>query len=186
MACSAKQLFSQGARASLTAALGKYPAGYDQVLTEVHQRLQDKGHATMLDLAGLVGWKHVQNAPWMYDLYVLAPGTVERATAAAFAPGLADVQRVSALHGIPGFGAGKAFTSVLLTAWDPESFGVFDKLANSVRPKVVVPKCVCVWEDLPTYFEHLRRLAVELSAVVGAQWTPRQVEMAMFILGGGK
>ena len=186
MPCLANQLLLPGAPAALTASLAKYSTNYEQVFDEVHQRLQSNGHATMIDLAGLIGWKHVQNAPWMHELYVLPSGTVQATTATAFAPELADAQRVAALGGLPGYRSGGAFTSVLLTAWDPSTFGVFDTLANGVRSHVVDAGCGCNWDDLPTYFEHLRRLALELSGATGTPWTPRQEDMTMFILGGGK
>ena len=134
----------------------------------------------------LIGWKHVQNSPWMFRLYDLPPGVVELATEAAFADGLTDAERIQALDPLPGFGAGKAFASVLLAAWDPATYGVFDKFVNETRPSLTRAACTCPWDRLPIYFEHLRQLASELTAVSGSPWTPRQVDMAMFILGGGK
>jgi hypothetical protein len=186
MPCLASELLVPRADVVFRTSLAQYSPNYDQAFDEVHKRLQTNGHATMLDLAGLIGWKHVRNAPWMVQLFVLPPGTAETATAAAFAPGLTDKQRIAALSPLPGYRAGGAFTSVLLTAWAPAVYGVYDKFANAVRPQVVGSECTCEWEDLPTYFEHLRRLGQELSVATGTTWTPREVDMAMFILGGGK
>jgi hypothetical protein len=186
MNCAGQTLLLARSRTSLVTALGRYSSNYDEVLIEIHRRLRRNGHATKFDLAGLIGWKHVQNASWMSKLYDLAPGVVEAATAAAFRPRLTDVQRIAALGGLPGYGAGRAFTSVLLTAWDPTSFGVFDKFVDETRSKITSARCRCRWDDLPTYFDHMRQLAVELSTTTGRPWTPREVDKAMYILGGGK
>jgi hypothetical protein len=111
----------------LAAAFDEYPHLYDQVLEEVHARLNAVGYATKLDLAALITWKHIQNAPWMQKLLKQPPMAVQQRTQAAFAPGISDQQRIDALESIPGFGGGGgAFTSVLLAAWRPTEYGVYD------------------------------------------------------------
>jgi cell division FtsZ-interacting protein ZapD len=186
MICTAKRLLLVRASGRLSTQLGRYSSNYDEVFLAAHQRLQENGYATKFDLAALIGWKHVQNSPWMFRLYDFPSGAVEAATAAAFAPGLSDEQRIDALCGLPGYGRGSAFTSVLLAAWDPTRYGVFDKFVDGIRPTVVTAGCRCRWADLPTYFDHLRRLADELATATGSSWTPRQVDQAMYMLGGGK
>src|SRR5437667_2825569 len=127
MPCLATTLLSPNAGAALQGAILRYPAHYDEVLHDVHSRLVAHGAATKLDLAALIGWKHVRNAPWMHTLLSMPDVLVRSVTAESFQQGLTDDQRVGILGRLPGFGSGGAFTSVLLAAWDPSAYGVFDK-----------------------------------------------------------
>lgn len=185
MACPhAEHFLRPDAHRELLRACDDYPAHYDDVLDDVHERLHSNGHASKLDLAALIGWKHVNNAKWMQTMLLLPPDTVEAATAAAFEPGLTDGERIAALASIPGYGRGGAFTSVLLTAWDPAQFGVYDRRAASTGwSRAVTDACSCPRHHLPIWFEHLRQLAEELSALEGmVAWTARSVDMALFNL----
>jgi hypothetical protein len=173
----ATTLMKTGFKPELTEALHRYPVRYDDVLEDVHTRLVANGFATKLDLAALIAWKHVRNAKSMRVALKLPTDTVEEGTADAFMPGLSDKERILALRNIPGFRHGGAFTSVLLTAWCPTEFGVFDDRASNVGwPRAITPACTCVRSDLPTYFAHLREIASEL----GSDWTPRNVDMALY------
>lgn len=175
-------LLRPGAAADLHRAFDRYPDHYDDVFNDVHDRLVRRGAATKLDLAALIAWKHVRNAPWMKALLKTPEGVVEAATCAAFSPGITDEDRVTALDPLAGFGGGGAFTSVLLAAWDPTAFGVFDRLANANRSIVVSETCICDWSALPVYWAHLRTIAQELGTDAGGTWTPRTVEMALMNL----
>jgi hypothetical protein len=174
-------LLVEGSAEWLATSLDSYPPHYDEVLNAVHERLASANEATKLDLAALIGWKHVRNAPWMRKLLAMPDRRVRCLTAGAFAPGLSDADRILAVRGLPGFGSGGAFTSVLLTAWDPTEFGVYDGLVASKRRLAVGPSCACDWQHLPKYWDHLRRMAQEMSAT-GAPWTPRMVDMAIMNL----
>jgi hypothetical protein len=180
MACStANPLLVSNARHTMTKAWQGYPHLYDQVLEEVHARLNAAGYATKLDLAALIAWKHVQTAPWMQDLLKFPPLAVQQRTQAAFGPDQTDRQRIDALKGIPGFGSGNAFKSALFTAWCPTDFGVYDSRASSRGWDTVVnSSCQCDRTDLTVYFDHLRQMAREL----GHGWTPRDVDMALYML----
>jgi len=183
-ACRGPLLRPEAPRA-LSESLARYPPHYDDVFQEVHLRLASAGFATKLDLAALIGWKHVRNAPWMTSLLVIPQQDIERATHRAFQAGLSDADRIAALAPLPGYGGGGAFSSVLLTAWDSRRFGVFDRLACDRRCAVVAEACTCEWADLPTYWAHLRILSGELAATPAAgsvDWTPRRVEMALMNL----
>jgi hypothetical protein len=179
--CSTTRLSTDDAEAQLHRALLTYDPGHDEIFQEVHARIVAHGAATKLDLGALVFWKHINNSPWMSRLLAMPATQVRAVTAAAFAPGLSDAERVQALRPLPGFGAGLAMASVLLSAWDPSRFAVYDRLALTSRRSVVSESCGCDWNNLITYFEHLRRLSDELS---GPGWTPRLVDMALFCLGG--
>jgi hypothetical protein len=175
----APTLLATGSPSAMRDALAAYKPNYDDVFDDIHQRLAANGYATKLDLAALITWKHIQNATWMSDMLALPKGTVEAKTREAFAAGISDSDRVAALRGIPGFGSGHALTSALLAVWHPSEFGTFDTRASSRGwQKVVTPACVCSRTDLPVYFDHLRQIATEM----GADWTPRKVDMALFNL----
>jgi hypothetical protein len=180
MSCpTANRLIAPGARKAMIQAWREYPHLYDQILEEVHARLNSAGYATKLDLAALIAWKHVQNAPWMQDLLKSPPLAVQQRTHAAFAPDKTDRERIDALESIPGFGSGNAFTSVLLAAWRPTEFAVYDTNASSRGwDKVVTSSCRCDRADLIVYFDHLRQMASEL----GHGWTTRDVDMALYML----
>jgi hypothetical protein len=174
------RLLLPNAQRDLAAAFGRYPHLYDQVLEEVHARLNTAGYATKLDLAALITWKHIQTAPWMQKLLKQPPMAVQQRTQAAFAPGISDQQRIDALESIPGLGGvGRAFTSVLLAAWRPTEYGVYDDRASGTGwVQVVDPQCACNRHELPVYFDHLRQMAGELRG----GWTPRNVDMALYSL----
>lgn len=180
MTCSTDRLLLPNAQQDLAAAFDRYPHLYDQVLEEVHARLNAAGYATKLDLAALITWKHIQTGPWMQRLLTQPPMAVQQRTQAAFAPGISDQQRIDALESIPGFGGeGGAFTSVLLAAWRPTEYGVYDNRASGIGwAQVVDPQCACNRHELPVYFDHLRRMAGELHG----GWTPRDVDMALYSL----
>lgn len=179
--CGSRDLLLKGADRRLAAALARYPAFYDDVLHAVHLRLAAQGAAAKIDLAALIAWKHVRNAPWMKKLLELPEAEVWNGTAQAFAAELSDENRIAALDFLPGFGGRGAFASVLLTAWDPSRFGVLDKFVVQHRPDAIDQACTCNWWDLPTYWEHLRRIADECQEA-GKPWTARRVEMALFNL----
>jgi hypothetical protein len=174
------RLLLPNAQRDLAAAFDRYPHLYDQVLEEVHARLNATGYATKLDLAALITWKHIQTAPWMQKLLKQPPMAVQQRTQAAFAPGISDQQRIDALESIPGFGGGgRAFTSVLLAAWRPTEYGVYDDRASGTGwVQVVDPQCACNRRELSVYFDHLRQMAGELRG----GWTPRNVDMALYSL----
>jgi hypothetical protein len=116
----------------------------------------------------------------MRDMLKLPPLAIQQRTQVAFAAGKTDRERIEALDSIPGFGSGNAFTSVLLAAWHPSEFGVYDREASGAGwDRVVSPACECPRTDLVVYFDHLRQMAREL----GSGWTPRDVDIALYVLG---
>jgi hypothetical protein len=60
----------------MEASLARYPTHRDDVLVEMHERIRAQGHATKLDLAALISWKHIQNAKWMVRMLELPPTEV--------------------------------------------------------------------------------------------------------------
>ena len=185
MPCNAPKLLNTGSVTSLAVHYLRYDPVYDEVFNEVHRRLKANGFASKLDLGALVFWKHVRNAPWMRTLNLLPETRVRAATTAAFAPGLTDAGRIAALNPLQGFRAGGAFTSVLLTAWNPNEYGVFDELAHGAIARYFDARCTCDLTDLPAYFDHLRTAATEISTCKSSLWTPKMVDMALYKAGGG-
>src|SRR5436305_4783292 len=92
--CDSGSLLLRDAKKTLAEGYMRYPLIADEPFEEVHARLVAHGAATKLDLAALVSWKHVQNAEWMTRLWNVPNTDVRAITAAAFAPGLSDAERV--------------------------------------------------------------------------------------------
>lgn len=184
MACLASPLLRPGMDQILLSHLVLYESRYDEVFNAVHARITEQGAATKTDLAALIFWKHINNSPWMTSLNAKSDAEVRAATAEAFKPGLTDRERLDALAGLPGCGVGQAVSSVILAAFDPTEYGVYDQLALGVLPTVVDPACQCDRTETVVYFEHLRLIASELNSS-GGSWTPRMVDLALFKLGGG-
>jgi hypothetical protein len=120
MPCAVSPLLQPGAHLILTSYRAKYPQHYDDVFDCIHRRLSEDGYATKLDLDGLIAWKHVRTAKWMRDLNCMTETRVKEITSDAFSRAT-DAQRREALSPLPVFGAGLAFTSALLAAWDPHA-----------------------------------------------------------------
>lgn len=180
-ACGVSQLLCPAATGLLQRARLRYPANYDDVFDEVHFRIVSQGAATKSDLAALIHWKRIQTSAWMRKLLLVPATAVRMATAAAFAPGLSDADRLSALRCLPGMKTQGAIASVVLAAWDPSEFAVFDRFALAAKRYVVDAGCSCDWNDLPTYWSHLRRIAGELPDG-RACWTARAVDQALYKL----
>lgn len=181
MAC-ASPLLTDWSAEKLQQGYSRYPQHYDDVFNDVNSHLAENNFAAKLDLAALVAWKHVRNAPWMRALLNQPEEEVRAATSAAMSRGLNDGQRIAALGPIPGFGNGGAFTSVLLSAWDPSQFSVYDRFVDRNRCLIVTNACKCDWSSLPTYWDHIRLIGHEMRESTGRVWTPRQVDMAIFNL----
>ncbi len=191
--CSAAPLLVPSAAALLASQFARYDPVYDELFWEVHSRITATGHATKADIGALIFWKHIQTARWMTDLMLTPDKAVKVATTAAFARKRRDTQRLQALATLSGCASAGPTSTVLLAAFDPTTYGVCDKLAVKVLPKVLSSVCRCIasntathpsHQKTTTYLEHLRVMAIELNASGGA-WTPRAVDMALFKLGGG-
>jgi cell division FtsZ-interacting protein ZapD len=178
--CGAITLLKPGAAATLATKLLKYPPAYDEALFEVRARLVAHGAATKMDLAALICWKYLPRSPWMQALQNVPHTVVRDTTAEAMAPLLSDQARIQALAPLPGFSRGRALASAFFTAWDPLQFGVQDDRALRKRSRFISPMCTCSWVNLPSYWAHLRELATELTSN-GAAWTPRMVDMALYV-----
>jgi hypothetical protein len=159
---------------------GNYPPLYDELLSEVGTRLKKRGFATKVDLGALVFWKHINNSPWMTRLMNVSDQRVRAVTGDALAPQPTDSARLDALAVLPGF-RGVRMASTFFAAWDPSTFAVQDRRALARLKMLVSDHCQCDREILPTYWEHIREIAKELSTMsIVTSWTPRNVDMALF------
>ncbi len=71
------------------------------------------------------------------------PDDEVRDTTGTFHPGLTGAEQIQALTGLYGFQSGGAFTPVLLAAWDPDDYGVYDRIVDANYPLAVIPDCGC-------------------------------------------
>jgi hypothetical protein len=92
--CQLTRLLQPNTVGTLTQALDRYPPSGDDIFVAVGARLRKHSAATKLDLAGLVFWKHIQNAPWMTTLTKAPEAEVQAETTAALAPDLTDARRM--------------------------------------------------------------------------------------------
>src|SRR2546430_4649096 len=99
MTCGAEVLLMPGTQTSLRDAKERYPLTYDDVFYAVHNQMAAQRHATKLDLAVLIAWKHVRNARWMRNLLTMEDATVREITASAMALELDDQGHIDALRG---------------------------------------------------------------------------------------
>ena len=87
------------------------------------------------------------------------------------------------LRSLPGFGQGTALASALLTAASPTRLAVYDKRARKGLQKVELELA-----DQPPLFYARYMLLIEQcraeAADEGHRWSARDVDLALYILGG--
>lgn len=177
----------------LTAAREQYLAQpgvehYDEVLYQVTEQARVDGHLGKAQIGALLFWKRLRaDTPWVTRLHLRPDAEVRAVTAAA-----ADAMNVeddvetaaragrSALLSLPGFQHGAALASAVLTALAPERMAIYDTRAHAGLAQLSVP-------TLSTRYSHYMRAVEALRqvlAVEGLEWTARDVDLALFTLGG--
>ena len=87
------------------------------------------------------------------------------------------------LRGLPGFGQGTALASALLSAAAPTRLAVYDKRARTGLRKVELE----LTDDAPLFYARYMMLIEQCraeGAEAGNQWSARDVDLALWILGG--
>lgn len=177
-----------GVAEKLQGALRQYdPSGvYDETFHEVSASIAASGSAGKLEISALVVWKRIPLATWWGDLLKTPDSVVRETTRNSFADGLTDAERVDILSGLPGCKTGtRAVLSAVLTAWDPEQFGVTDRRAkdgwrDNLRPR----SCPCNIHDYLVFLKWLRWTAQQWGDAMDTNHTPREVDKALWVLGG--
>ncbi|PRX50858.1 hypothetical protein B0I33_1019 [Prauserella shujinwangii] len=164
---------------------------YDEVLREVAARIAATGSIGKTDIGALVLWKRIRaDTLWARRLGDTPDEQVRAATAAAVAAVTADRlpvadagrQGCAELRSLPGFGHGPALASALLTAAAPDRMAVYDRRAVAGLSRVGLD--LDSGPDLyGRYLERVEALRA-LAAEHGADWRARDVDVALFHLGG--
>ena len=164
---------------------------YDEVLLEVSERIRSSGDIGKADIGALLFWKRLRaDTRWVRDLMVMADSEVRGVTSGAVAAvneisldlAAAAAEGRSALSALPGFVRGDALASALLTAAAPERMAVYDRRAQAGLAKLGLSlsarrgrygRYMAIIESLVATAEHH-----------GKSWSARDVDLALYSLGG--
>lgn len=171
---------------------GTSPA-YDEVLTEVADRIRATGSIGKADIGALLFWKRLRaDTPWVRELMTKPEEEVraitEKAVSAATdvslpVPKAASAGR-AALSPLPGFKTGDALASALLRAAAPERMAVYDERAQTGLETLGLSL-----SPAPGRYGRYMELVENLRSTAGRYghtWSARDVDIALFWLGGPK
>lgn len=163
---------------------------YDDVFHEVQQRISAVGSVGKGDIAVLSFWKRLRaDTRWVRTLLGLPDSDVRAVTGRAVAVARAGDASVAAgqareiLRSLPGFATGTALASALLTAASPDRLAVYDRRAHRGLGRVELELA----EEPPLFYARYMRLIEscrEEAAGAGHQWSVRDVDLALLIMGG--
>lgn len=188
----------RAAWASLVEARAKYDATaspfYDEVLDGVTRSIRESGSIGKADIGALLFWKRLRaDTPWVRDLHEMADDDVRAITA----PAVAVVQDVSVglpeaagagrglLSPLPGFRVGDALASALLTAAAPDRMAVYDRRVQIGLDALQIPLSAAKGR-YRAYLTLIEDLLRNVPPNVQASWRPRDVDLALYTLGGRK
>jgi hypothetical protein len=169
---------------------GASPA-YDEVLIEVSERIRDSGSIGKADIGSLLFWKRLRaDTRWVRDLMTMRDLEVRLVTEKAVAavndtsldvPAAARRGR-AALSALPGFARGDALASALLTAAAPERMAVYDRRAQ----KGLEALGLSLSAARGRYGRYMQIIGDLSSAAKhhGHDWSAREVDLALYWLGG--
>jgi hypothetical protein len=171
---------------------GTSPA-YDEVLADVAGRIQTTASIGKADIGALLFWKRLRaNTPWVSDLMTMRDVDVrtvtEKAVSAVNDESLPVPQAASdgrrALAELPGFKTGDALASALLLAAAPERMAVYDRRARAGLETLGLKLSA-----KPGRYGRYMELVEDLRSRAirhGHPWTARDVDVALYWLGGPK
>lgn len=163
---------------------------YDDVFREVQQRIGGAGSAGKADIAMLTCWKRLRaDTPWVAKLLGLPDSEVREVTTPAVVAARngnvveAAGQAREMLRSLPGFAQGTALASAVLTAASPTRLAVYDKRARRGLQKVELELADQGPAFYGRYMTLIERCLAE-ARQMGCRWLARDVDLALFILGG--
>lgn len=163
---------------------------YDEVLREVSARAKATGDLGKADIGALLFWKRLRaDATWVARLHLVADAQVREVTRGArdamrAAERTVDAARSgrSALSALPGFHVGDALASAVLLALAPDRMAIYDKRAHTAL-RLLGLHLDDRHGRYSRYMELVESLAEALSSS-GPVWSARDVELALYELGG--
>ncbi|WP_432560672.1 hypothetical protein [Granulicoccus sp. GXG6511] len=166
-------------------------AHYDEVLHEVARRVDEAQSIGKSDIAALVFWKRLRaDTPWVPRLMECPDADVRAKTAVAVAAvrdttiptwEAAGTGR-SALAALPGLLRGDALASALLLSAAPQRMAVYDRRAHQALELLGI-----TLSSRPGRYRRYMEILEQLRQAVnarGAEWTNRDVDQALYWLGG--
>ncbi|MDG4761403.1 hypothetical protein [Micromonospora sp. WMMD710] len=166
---------------------------YDEVVEQVIARVADAGSLGKLDLGALSAWKRLRaDTPWMARLMSRPEQEIRQHTERAVTAAQDESRTVaeaavaarSALTPLPGFSNGDALASVVCFVAAPTRLAVYDSRAHSGLQQLGL-----VLDNRPgrygRYLALVERCRAELAGQ-GYEWSARQVDLALYQLGGQK
>lgn len=166
-------------------------SAYDEVLTEVADRIRTTGAIGKADIGALLFWKRLRaDTTWVRGLMAKPEQDVRAVTAKAVAavnnPSLTAPEAASAgrreLAALPGFKTGDALASALLLAAAPGRMAVYDDRANAGL-KALGLSLSAARGRYGRYMELVEDLR-STANLHGHAWIARDVDTALFWLGG--
>jgi hypothetical protein len=167
----------------LLAAVDAYDTGdnrYDEVFTEIGQRITGAQEAGKLDLAALITWKRAGQGKWIKRLLATPEIRVREVTRKGFAAE-GDGAVLRALRDLPGFASEGPIATVLMTAYNPREWGVLDSRACDALADLGRPVGNQRGKTL-RYLTTVRWLRDELTPRRPGI-TARDVDKGLFVLG---
>ena len=162
---------------------------YDEVFLDVQAGVERSGSMGKADIGALMLWKRLNlSTKWARALNNMADREVREITGEAIklardplAP-ITDAARQGrqALVGLPGCRNGHAVASTILTAGAPTRMAVYDVRAIRALGDLACPLSKRRYGD---YMEAVVELMEEVNRT-GVNWCPRDVDKALFMLGG--
>lgn len=163
---------------------------YDEVLTEVAEKIRTTASIGKADIGALLFWKRLRaDTPWVRELMTKPEQDVRAVTAKAVAavndqsltvPEAASAGR-GELSSLPGFKTGDALASALLLAAAPRRMAVYDDRAQAGLETLGLSLSAARGR-YGRYMELVEDLRTTAN-MHGLAWTARDVDTALFWLG---
>lgn len=164
---------------------------YDEVLHEVHDRIETSSSIGKADIGALLFWKRLRaDTRWVRELMIMSDDEVRGHThnavtsvndEALTVPEAASTGR-SNLSYLPGFKTGDALASALLLAAAPHRMAVYDRRAQ------IGLETLGLWlSPAPGRYGRYMDLVESIrsdATFYGSSWSARDVDVALFWLGG--
>lgn len=183
--------------AKIIAALGEHRSTasvhYDEVLDAVASLAQREESIGKAQIGGLVLWKRLNaSTRWARDLMSTPEEGVLAATGEAFQGANAQDLSVEeaartarrALMPLPGFKSGDALASAVIVALAPARMAVYDRRAHAALTALGIRL-----GDSPGRYARYMALVEQLRqdcASAGEYFSAREIDLALFTLGGAK
>jgi hypothetical protein len=180
-------------RDSHTAYTSGTSRAYDEVLEDVANRIMVTASIGKADIGALLFWKRLRaDTSWVRDLMTMRETEVRAVTAKAVSAArdqsLTVPQAASegrrALAALPGFKTGDALASALLLAAAPKRMAVYDR-----RARAGLEALGLTISAKPGRYRRYMELVEALRSTAnrhGHIWTARDVDTALYWLGGPK